>query len=98
MSDEAAHEAQRVHERSFGSAIEALKAGKRVSRAGWNGKGMHLYLEDWLEGTLRFATGIGPRDRKYEPCIVMFTATGTHQPGWLASQADILANDWGVVD
>jgi len=76
---------------NFGQAIEAMKSGQRVQRAGWNGKGMHLYLEDWLEGTLRFA------NRKYEPCIVMLTATGAHQPGWLASQADMLADDWSVV-
>lgn len=73
---------------TFGEAISALKEGHRVARAGWNGRGMSLHLEDWGEGTLRFS------GRKYEPCIVMHTAQGTFQPGWLASQADILAEDW----
>lgn len=73
---------------TFGEAVEILKAGGKVARSGWNGKGMHLYLER-------------PREIAgcviYEPCIVMYTAQGRHQPGWLASQSDILADDWSVV-
>lgn len=77
---------------TFGEALEAMKHdAARVRRAGWNGKGMSIHLEDWAEGTLRFS------GRKYEPCIVMHTAQGTFQPGWLASQADMLANDWEAV-
>lgn len=76
---------------NFGEAIEALKSGERVTRTGWNGKGMSLHLEDWIEGELRFA------DRKYEPCIVMHTADNRYQPGWLATQADMLAEDWEIV-
>ena len=67
---------------TFGDAIEALKGGRFIARKGWNGKGMYLYLH------------IFPG---YDPCIVMYTAGKTHQPGWLASQADILANDWETV-
>jgi hypothetical protein len=81
---------------NIGQAIEALKAGNLIRRAGWNGKGMHLYLED----SLHYAAGGGSlkgAERTYEPCIVMFTAQGKHQPGWLASQADLLAEDWEVV-
>lgn len=65
----------------FGEAIKVLKSGKQVSRSGWNGKGMYLYLETFAS---------------FDPCIVMRTATGSFQPGWLASQADILANDWDI--
>lgn len=78
---------------NFGDAIEAMKKGRLVRRAGWNGKGMHLYLEDWLEGALTF----GPDKRRLEPCIIMFTAQGKHQPGWLASQADMLSEDWETI-
>lgn len=81
---------------TFGEAIQAMKESKLVRRRGWNGKNMHLYLEDWVEGTLDFARDNGKR-RSYKPCIVMFTAQGEHQPGWLASQADMLADDWEVV-
>ena len=78
---------------NFGEAIAALKEGKLVRRAGWNGKGMHLYLEDWLEGVMSF----GADNRRYQPVIVMYTAAKEHQPGWLASQADMLADDWQEV-
>jgi hypothetical protein len=64
---------------TFGAAIELMKAGQRVWRKGWNGKGMWLYLTTFPG---------------FDPCIVMHTAGGTEQPGWLASQADMLANDW----
>jgi hypothetical protein len=82
---------------TFGDAIVALKEGKFVQRAGWNGKNMHLYLEDGLSHKIGDGVGKG-QYRAYEPCICMFTAQGKHQPGWLASQPDILADDWQVVD
>ncbi len=69
---------------NFGQAIEELKNGNFVRRSGWNGKNMYLYLETEYE--------------KYEPYIVMFTAQGKYQPGWLANQADILSDDWEIVD
>lgn len=75
---------------NFGQAIEAMKVGKFVARMGWNGRGVYLYLQTWKpwnEG----------HDPVYQPCVVMFTTQGTFQPGWLASQADILAEDWEVV-
>ena len=78
---------------NFGDAIFELKKGNMVSRSGWNGKGMHLYLEDQLSHTVPGGVFKGQR-REYEPCICMYTAQGKHQPGWLASQADMLADDW----
>ena len=81
---------------TFGEAIEQMKAGQCVQREGWNGKNMHIYLED----AFSFPIGDGVykgHARRYEPVICMFTAQGKHQPGWLASQPDILANDWQVV-
>lgn len=80
----------------FGEAIRALKANKRVARAGWNGKNMHIYLEDMFSFPVRGGVYAGTT-RKYEPVICMFTAQGTHQPGWSPSQADMLAHDWVVV-
>ena len=62
-------------------SIEALKKGQRVARAGWNGMSMYIYL----------LTVPG-----YEPCICMHTAQGKEQPGWLASQPDILSADWEI--
>ena len=81
---------------NFGQAIEAMKAGKLVQREGWNGKGMHVYLENGNHLPLTAGIEKGTT-RTYDPVIVMFTAQQTHQPGWLASQADILAEDWQEV-
>lgn len=79
----------------FGEAIRRMKTGACVARLGWNGKGMHIYLEDGY--TMKIKGGIYKgTDRHYEPVIVMFTAQNKHQPGWLASQADMLADDWRV--
>ena len=81
----------------FGDAIRAMKRGERVARAGWNGKGMHLYLEEHFAVQTR-GGAFKKHIRTYEPVIVMFTAQGKHQPGWLASQADMLAEDWSSLD
>lgn len=82
---------------TFGEAIEALKNDKCVRRSGWNGKNMHIYLEKDFVWSLPKRKNTNPMERKYEPVICMFTAQKTHQPGWLASQADMLANDWEIV-
>jgi hypothetical protein len=78
---------------NFGLAIEALKNGKKVARSGWNGKGMWLILvpaEDWN-------TDIeNPTDAFPLPWIGMKTADNKFVP-WLASQTDMLADDWQIV-
>ncbi|MGN6103514.1 MAG: DUF2829 domain-containing protein [Kofleriaceae bacterium] len=74
----------------FSQALVERQQGRRIRRAGWDGKNMHIYIEDLLIHALF-------QGRKYEPCIVMRTAQGQYQPGWLASQADLLADDWEVV-
>ena len=75
---------------NFGWAVEELKAGGRVCRKGWNGKGMWLVLIQ--PGNAMHTSMAGSFDM--QPCIGMKTAQGTMQPGWLASQADILSEDW----
>lgn len=69
---------------TFGEALALLKEGHRVSREGWNGKGMWLELQ---------------RPDAYSkmslPYIFMKTADG-HQVPWLASQTDMLAEDWRI--
>lgn len=70
---------------SFGDAIRALKNGHRVTRAGWNGKGMWLALQ---------RPDIG--SKMTLPFIYMKTADDQLVP-WLASQTDVLADDWMVV-
>lgn len=75
---------------SFGGAVEALKAGLKVSRAGWNGKGMYL--------TLIFSGNAMHQGYAMQDCVGMKTANNLMQPGWLASQNDILAEDWEIVE
>jgi hypothetical protein len=80
----------------FGEAIRRLKAGRMLCREGWNGKGMHIYLEDGFKQPIKAGAFKG-QTRDYAPAIYMFTAQGVHQPGWVASQADMLADDWKEV-
>lgn len=94
--------------RNFGQAIEALKAGKRVSRKGWNGKGMFLFLLP--AGTVPVKAIHDPALRevieKEVGCetfealgsIRMFTADKKILTGWLASQTDMLAEDWEIFE
>lgn len=90
----------------FGQALYALKDGARVMRAGWNGKGMWLVLVPGSRVQLTPGTpydkalgsgGYGQTHVTIDAHIDMLTAKGTMQPGWLASQADMLADDWELV-
>jgi hypothetical protein len=87
----------------FGDAIRALKAGQRVTRAGWNGPGQWLaYQKGYPDGiainaNTAEATGI-PQGTvcRFRPYIMIRTAQGDFVP-WLASQSDMLAEDWETV-
>lgn len=69
----------------FGDALLALKAGFRVARRGWNGKGMYIELQ------------VPDRHSKMQrPYIYMSPVDGAFVP-WVASQSDLLANDWTVL-
>ena len=76
----------------IGWAVAQMKAGKKVCRPGWNGKKMWVTI---LKADV-FERAFGYTD--YEDCIVMRTATGRYQPGWLASQPDLLAEDWELAE
>lgn len=91
----------------FGTALVALKAGKRVARAGWNGKDMWLSLSNdktaripassfWSKNNADYAADQSDGCATVLPCITMRTATGEILMGWLASQTDMLAEDWCV--
>lgn len=97
---------------SFGMAIEALKLGKRVARAGWNGKGMWLSLSGPLEGRIVGADDFwSENNRQWArqfggalvlPAITMKTVDASGREailmGWLASQTDMLMDDWQIVE
>ena len=80
----------------IGWAVKMMKVGRRVCRSAWNGRGMFIYLNKSFFNDDLDATD-GER-RHCEPCIVMYTAQDKHQPGWLASQPDLLATDWMLAD
>ena len=95
---------------TFGQALEAMKNGKKVARLGWNGKGMFLWLKpatnikaEWckdemLKGLVEDnggeILGLGT--------ICMYTHDSTERKavltGWLASQSDMLYDDWMIVE
>lgn len=105
---------------TFGEAIEAMKQGERVQRAGWNGKGMWVALtpgtvipsslaRTWAAAhlaaerlTAERAAGdatVTPADLSLviNPHIDMRAADGSLVVGWLASQTDMLGEDWAVL-
>ena len=88
----------------FGMALEALKRGKAVARAGWNGKKMFLTLQEGstVQGTMmrneNAKNYYGENEVKICPHIDMKAADGTYVVGWLASQTDMLAEDWDIVN
>jgi len=92
---------------SFGLAIEALKKGLKVARAGWNGKGMWLVLvpgtpqASLKEGT-PYRKALGHEECEILPHIDMWTINAEGRramlPGWVASQTDKLADDWVIVE
>ena len=92
-------------EGTFGQAVESLKFGKRVARKGWNGKGMFLWLKpftlvksEWCKDPLlkELADNNGGEIEALGT-ICMKTADNKILTGWLASQTDILSNDWILV-
>lgn len=95
---------------NFGKAIEALKAGKKVARAGWNGKGMFLYLTKGSNVQLdevkaetanhlrAFCNDRGMDSLQIGSHIDMKAADNSIVIGWLASQTDMLAEDWVIVE
>ena len=91
----------------IGQAIQSIKSGFRVARRGWNGKDMWLSYTPgidalsaerfWSNHNKRYAVENGG-SAEVLPAITMKNARGQIVMGWLASQEDLLAEDWFVVD
>ena len=83
---------------TFGLALEAAKKGKRIARAGWNGK------DQWVELGKNFsyheASGLCVATHHCDigSQALVFCGTRGRQVGWLASQSDMLAEDWMVLE
>jgi len=87
---------------NFGKAIKKLKEGKKVARAGWNGKAMFIYLVEGTSVSANMQRGAASKHNitqgvvKICSHIDMKAADGSIVIGWLASQTDMLADDWEV--
>jgi len=86
---------------SFSEALELIRDGQRVQRQGWNGKGMFVFLVPGSEFKVSRPPLLGFFDEgaeiRYHAHIDMYTADGQVVP-WLASQTDLLATDWQLLD
>jgi hypothetical protein len=95
---------------TFGDAIEALKKGKKVTRRGWNGKGMFLWLKpattiksEWCKDELLKSIvddNGGEILALGTVCMYTHDSSGYHAilTGWLASQTDMLSEDWEIAE
>lgn len=88
---------------NFGDALAAAKHGNRIARAGWNGKGMFVWVEhgsapdraEWNGGVSGALFQQGDAGTNVSmPHFRMRAADGSTVVGWLASQTDLLAEDW----
>lgn len=83
---------------SFGLAIEAMKKGKKVARRGWNGKNQHIELATRISYMTADGVFVNVEHEAIGNNAIAFCGTSGVQMGWLASQADMLADDWEVVE
>lgn len=80
----------------FGTAIEFVKAGARASRIGWNGKGQYIELARNISYVNAEGKVVNADHDAIGNKAIAFVGTSGVQLGWLASQSDILADDWTV--
>lgn len=84
---------EQITELNFGQALEALKLGRRVARAGWNGKGMWLLLQIPDANSKMTLPYVYIEYPSGHPAY----HNGSRVP-WLASQTDMLSEDWCIVN
>lgn len=94
---------------TFGEALQALKSGMKVTRRGWNGKGMFLWLKpsaivksEWCKDmVLKSIADANGGEIAALGTICMYTHDSTGRKailtGWLASQSDMLSDDWEIL-
>jgi hypothetical protein len=88
---------------NFGDALSMLHTGARVTRQGWNGKGLYVVLQKGypdgipINGNTAEATGLAPGTKcVFRPYLMMKAVDDSFVP-WVASQSDLLAEDWYAV-
>lgn len=83
---------------TFGLAIEAMKKGKKVARRGWNGKKQYIELATSISYKNATNEIINCEHEAIGNKAIAFVGTSGVQMGWLASQADMLAEDWMIIE
>ena len=81
----------------FGTAIQLMKEGKQLQRAGWNGKNQYIELATNISYTNAKGEVVNVNHDDIGSQAIAFVGTSGVQLGWLASQADMLATDWRIV-
>lgn len=81
----------------FGDAIKYMKRGLKVKRQGWNGKNQHIELASGISYTNPSGEVVNCNHDAIGNNAIAFVGTSGVQMGWLASQADMLADDWVFV-
>lgn len=89
---------RRCDNMTFGLALELLKKGKKVARKGWNGKEQYIELAKRISYASPQDLIINADHQDIGNCAIAFVGTRGIQLGWLASQADMLAEDWVLID
>lgn len=82
----------------FGEAIEKAKNGYRIQRSGWNGKNQYVEIASCISYKNTHGEIVNCEHEAIGNKAFAFVGTSGVQMGWLASQADMLADDWKVVD
>lgn len=82
---------------TFGDALAAIKRGKRCARKGWNGKGQYIELARNISYVTPDNKVVNAMHKNIGDCAIAFVGTSGTQVGWLASQSDMLAEDWYIL-
>ena len=83
---------------TFGLAIEAMKKGHKAARKGWNGKNQYIELATNISYVNAAGEVVNCEHEAIGNKAIAFVGTSGVQMGWLASQADMLAEDWMIVE
>ena len=83
---------------NFGLALEEVKKGNKVKRSGWNGKDQYIELAERVAYINSKGELINEGHLNIGNKVIAFIGTSGVQLGWLASQADMLAEDWQVIE
>ena len=82
----------------FGAALQKLKLGHRMAREGWNGKKQYIELAERVSYTNPQGEIVNANHETMGNKAIAFVGTSGVQLGWLASQSDMLSEDWIIAD